>query len=93
MRGQILAELFDHHRLIVRPVADVHFGLRVAFVDDEVRADAGTGLVAVAVDKGGCTAVGTQAPTKTDVAMSATNRRWKVDTFASQKSGFVDKST
>ena len=40
MRSQILAELFRHHHFVIGPVADVHFGDRVAFEDDEVGADA-----------------------------------------------------
>ena len=39
MRSQILAEFFQHHRFVIGPVADVHFGQRLAFEDDEVRAD------------------------------------------------------
>jgi hypothetical protein len=39
MRGQIFAELFLHHRFVIGPISDVHFGDGVAFVDDEVCAD------------------------------------------------------
>jgi len=40
MRGQILPELFDHHRFVIAPVTDVHFRNRVTFEDDELGADA-----------------------------------------------------
>ena len=40
MRGQIFPKLFLHHRFVIGPVADVHFGDGVAFEDDEVGADA-----------------------------------------------------
>ena len=40
MRSQILPKLFHHHRFVIGPIPDVHFGDRVAFEDDEVGADA-----------------------------------------------------
>ena len=40
MRSRILPKLLLHHRFVIGPVADVHFGNGVAFEDDEVGADA-----------------------------------------------------
>jgi hypothetical protein len=36
MRGEILPKLFLHHRFVIGPVADVHFGNGVTFEDDRV---------------------------------------------------------
>jgi hypothetical protein len=38
--SQVLSKLLLHHRFIIRPVADVHLRHRVAFEDNQVRADA-----------------------------------------------------
>jgi len=40
MRSYILAKLLGHHGLIIRPVADVHPGDRVALKQNHVGADA-----------------------------------------------------
>src|SRR5689334_13830262 len=40
MRSQILAELFFHHCLVIRPVAEIHLRCGVAFEDDQMGADA-----------------------------------------------------
>ena len=46
MRSQILPEFLCHHRFVIGPVADVHFGDGVAFEDDEgVACEFGEGLV------------------------------------------------
>ena len=40
MRSQILPELFNHHRFVIGPVADVHLGNGLTLEDDEMCADA-----------------------------------------------------
>lgn len=40
MRSQIIPKFFLHHRFIIGPVADGHFGDEVAFEDNQIRADA-----------------------------------------------------
>jgi len=45
MRGQILPGFFLHHGFVIGPVADVHFGNRIAFEDDDVCADAVEGPI------------------------------------------------
>ena len=52
MRSQILPKFLCHHRFVIGPVADVHFGDRVAFEDDEVGADAVEESAVVADDEG-----------------------------------------
>ena len=37
MQSEIFPKLFCHHRFVIGPVAEVHFGEGVAFEDDEVR--------------------------------------------------------
>jgi len=51
MRGEVFAKLFDHHRFVIGPIADVHFGNGVAVEDDEVGADAVEGLVVVMINQ------------------------------------------
>ena len=40
MRSEVFAKLLLHHGFVIRPVADVHLGDRVAFEGDDVGADA-----------------------------------------------------
>jgi hypothetical protein len=52
MRSSGLCRIFLHHRFVIGPVADVHLGDGVAFVDDEVGADAVEEPAVVADDEG-----------------------------------------
>lgn len=40
MRGQILPKLLSHHRLVIRPIADVHLCNRISLEHNQVSADA-----------------------------------------------------
>jgi hypothetical protein len=53
MRSEVFAEFLLHHRFVIGPVADVHLRNRVAFEDDQVRADAVEEPAVVADDQGG----------------------------------------
>ena len=45
MWGQIFAEFFGHHHFVIAPIPNVHLRHRIAFVDDDVGADAAEELL------------------------------------------------
>jgi hypothetical protein len=53
MRREILPKLLQHHRFVIRPIAQIHFRLAIAFEDDEMRADAVEEPAVVIRDEGG----------------------------------------
>ena len=53
MRSEVFSEFILHHRFVIGPVAEVHLRNRVAFEDDQVRADAVEGPAIVTDDQRG----------------------------------------